>query len=362
MEKQHIIRGAAILCLAASATVFAAPHIFMASSSNETKVDLSVLQQRASVKSAGLAGASSSFETVPETAIIDEDVAKSLSLLHPEVENTAKAEIQIVSIASLRDSENSPASRSASDGSSARHASAHDDIAETECETSLNATATVDALIEVELFSPCHAESRFIISHDDLVVSAYLNEEGRFSTYLPALATRATIDVFLGDDTSGTAEIEVEDADQFLRVMLQWTGETQFGLHAYHDGADYGDSGHVHALQPFDPDLDEASLISLGEMRGPEPMLAQVYSLPLEMMDKTQLEVEAQFTEAQCGADLVAFISQSKGQGASEMTELSFAAPDCPGADGLMVMPIDIDANPVAQELQEDLQLTDRQE
>ncbi len=362
MEKQHIIRGAAILCMAGSATVFAAPHIFKSDSGDATKVDLSVLQERAALKSAGLAGASNPFEVVPDPGVIDSEAVETRAMTGPDTELLEMAEAQTVRIAALEDSSDPTAAVEASDSADAQIALGEDAMMERDCEATLTASATFDALIEVELVAPCHAESRFVISHDDLVVSAYLDTEGRFSTYFPALATTAKIDVFLADDTFISAKTEVEDADQFLRVMLQWTGEPQFGLHAYHDGARFGESGHVHAGQPFDPDLDEAFLISLGEMRGAESMLAQVYSLPLEMMDKSRLEVEAQFTQAQCGQDLLAFLSHSKGSHVSEMTEMKFAAPDCPASDGLMVMQVTLEEAHAAANPQGGLQLTGWQE
>ncbi len=359
MEKQYIIRGAAILCMAASATVFAAPHIISKKSAEEKSVDLTVLQQRAPVKSAGLAGSGNPFAEEPASEITEEAVNEAL--IAPAGSAEGAAEISDAEMMQLAALDGRPAplplitDRLSIDERVAR---ADGQLVTSGCEATLTASSSFDALIEVALEAPCHADSRFIMSHDDLVISAYLDSEGRYSTYLPALATTAKIDVFLEDDTYISAQTEVAEADQFLRVALQWTGEAQFSLHAYHDGAGFGDAGHVHASKPFDPNLDEAFLISLGEFRGPEPMLAQVYSLPASMRDKARLEVEVQFNDRLCGEDLMAFLTQSFGVGESEMTELIFAAPDCPTGDGMTVMEISLAQGHTAALPQDGLRLS----
>ena len=105
--------------------------------------------------------------------------------------------------------------------------------------------------------------------------------------------------MFLAEDIYLQAAASVPEADDHVRVALQWSGEASFALHAYHDGASHGENGHVHALRPFDPNLEESFLISLGESGGPEPMVAEIYSVPVTFVENSRLEIEFQFNEQQ---------------------------------------------------------------
>lgn len=217
------------------------------------------------------------------------------------------------------------------------------------CDPQLEARDMIDALIELSVTAPCHANERLVVSHGDLVFSAYTDESGNFSTYLPALSERARLDVFVGDSVFLQTELHMPEATAHHRVVLQWTGLAGFGLHAFHRSAVFGGAGHLHALQPFDPMQEETFLISLGEPRGPEPMLAQIYSVPVELVQDSRIELELQFDAKHCGQELSAFILQSGAGIASGIKEASFATPPCPSADGFLVMELPILAPQHAQ-------------
>lgn len=217
------------------------------------------------------------------------------------------------------------------------------------CAPIMALSPVLDGLIELSLTATCHPETRLVVSHGDLAFSGFTSENGTYTTYLPALSTQAAVDVFLGDDIYLQERVYVEDVDDHFRIVLQWTGAADFGLHAYHNGANFGEAGHLHALQPFDAALDAAFLISLGDRRGPEPMLAEVYSIPAAQSNLSRLELELRFESAQCGQEVTAYILKAGAGAVSDMEAASFALPDCPTVPGTTIMALPFDLTQHAQ-------------
>lgn len=221
------------------------------------------------------------------------------------------------------------------------------------CDASLTAVPAIDGLIELQLSAPCNANERVVVSHGDLAFSATLDTAGDFNAYIPGLAADARIDVFLSDDTYLQAQTVIPDHADYARMIVQWTGPAQMGLHAYHRGAAYGEDGHIHAMNPFDPALEEAFLVALGEDEGVEPMLAQVYSVPLAQAGETRLQLEVSVNARSCGTDLVAFVMPTHGDGAGVVEELRVAMPDCATGEGLVILDLPFNpAPPAAQGLE----------
>ncbi|MDD7971173.1 hypothetical protein [Roseinatronobacter alkalisoli] len=211
---------------------------------------------------------------------------------------------------------------------------------DTHCAPSIDVTASVDALLDLRILAPCNPSERIVISHGDLAFSAYTSGEGAFSAYLPALTATASVDAYLADGTLLQAQANVPDIAQHHRVVVQWTGDFGISLHAFHHGAAYGTSGHIHAANPFDPNMDASFIIRLGEARGPEPMLAHVYSIPAAMLEQSRMELEALHDTRSCGLDLAAYVLQISGGQQAELKEMTLAMPGCDQPQGVAVMPL----------------------
>lgn len=221
------------------------------------------------------------------------------------------------------------------------------------CSADVVAEPSVDGLISLRLTAPCNPNERVVISHGDLAFSATLDAAGAFSAYIPALSTPAKVDVFLSDDTYLQAETVVPEYGSYARMIVQWTGSDSLALHAFHRGAAYGEDGHIHARNPFDPDLEEAFLVALGDPTGVEPMLAQVYSIPLAQADIASVQLEVAANAETCGKDLSAFVMPTHGTGAGHVEELSIAMPDCGAGDGFVILDLGFDpVTPAAEALE----------
>lgn len=225
------------------------------------------------------------------------------------------------------------------------------DVHPADCTAHMTLEPSIDALVNMTIVAPCHMSERVVVSHGDLAFSAYTDEDGMLSAYIPALSEDASIDVYLADGTLLQARTLVEDVALHHRVIVQWTGDIGLSLHAFHRGAEYGSSGHVHASSPFDPDLQEAFIIGLGEARGPEDMLAHIYSVPTELLTMARVELEAAHDLRSCGKDLSAYILQSNGGQTAGLKELSLAMPDCGQDQGMAVISLPFEYAQHAQPL-----------
>ncbi|WP_071799359.1 hypothetical protein [Natronohydrobacter thiooxidans] len=322
MKKQTIIRGVAIVVAGISASVYGAQHLSGNRSGVSSVAQIAAPGSTAQIRSAGFLGGS--VPSAPEDHAITVNETSFAALT--EGTDLASGEAALDFAPQLE-----AAGNTLTPGGP-------------DCTPRLTAHAAIDALIEVSLSAPCHPQERLVISHADLAFSAYTSENGGFSTYLPALSADGKIDIFLGEDHFLQTETLVPDVDAHIRVALQWVGDAEFSLHAYHMGARFGEAGHIHALKPFDADLDEAFLISLGDKRGPEPMLAEIYSIPTHLVGSSRVELALDFGGEDCGRDLSAFVLQSGGGAATEVNDASFATPDCPAQSGTLIMPLTLPA------------------
>lgn len=206
------------------------------------------------------------------------------------------------------------------------------------CSPSISVAPAIDGLVELHVSAPCRPGEPVVISHGDLAFSETLDQAGSYWGYLPALSANVTVDVFMSDDTILQAETRVPDFDLYARVIVQWDGPETIALNAYHDGAQFGGSGHIHASNPFDPALEDAFLVAFGDPLSLEPMLAQVYSVPLAKAGSTRLQLELAATEQTCGADLLAYVLSTPGAPAGQHTELRVAMPSCEAGDALVIL------------------------
>ncbi len=223
------------------------------------------------------------------------------------------------------------------------------------CDASLTAAPAIDGLIEVRLSAPCSMGERVVISHGELAFTATLDQAGRLATYIPALSELAVVDAFMSDDTMLQAQTQVTDFDQHARMIVQWTGADAMALHAYHRGAQHGEAGHLHAMNPFDPELEDAFLVSLGDEAALEPLLAQVYSVPVVEAAASRLQLELAVTEASCGTDVIAYVMPTHGPNAGQPQELAVAMPDCGSGEGFVVVDLPFE---VATTMSADLNLS----
>ncbi|MFN4058693.1 MAG: hypothetical protein ACK4HW_11005 [Roseinatronobacter sp.] len=342
MNRQIIIRGAAIAFAGVAASVFAAQQFLDLGAGGPQAMGSP--NGNSPVMGASLMGAGAPTPGAQATAPAD---APMLQLRSADVIPDAPDAPQIASLDNgLAPEPSLPASDFQPPLTLAQAAPSANDAS---CLPSLSANSAIDALVDLRLSAPCLPNARVVISHDDLAFSTYTDAQGELAIYVPALSQTAMFEAFLPDQAVLTAQAIVPEAAQHLRMVVQWTGAEYVTLHAYHRGALYGEAGHIHAARPFDPAADSAFILPLGTARGPEPMLALVYSLPVSMTDVARAELEFSITAQTCGRDLSAFVTL-KGPGRrGALEELTVTMPDCSASGGTTVVPLPFGQAEVSQ-------------
>ncbi|WP_152544477.1 hypothetical protein [Actibacterium mucosum] len=214
-----------------------------------------------------------------------------------------------------------------------------------ECETALTATAGKAAMVQLHVSATCATNDRIEILHGRLAFAARLSNTGTATLDVPALDGSATFLVRLSDGDILRGFVEVPDAADFERVVLQSDGSGLMELHAYEFGAGYGEDGHVWAQAPRGADQalqGKGGFMSvLGDGTLASPMVAQVYSHPKGQAlnsDVVRVSIEVPITEGNCSNDLNAEALQPGPDGSMQAIDLTLAAPGCDGIGEFLVL------------------------
>lgn len=201
------------------------------------------------------------------------------------------------------------------------------------CASALTLAAGPRAMISVVLAAPCRAGERVVLRHAGLALAEQLDAGGRLQIDLPALQGDGAVSVLFADAEVLRDAVPVPDATAVHRFAVQWMADDAFQLHAFENGADYGQPGEVWSGAPVSP--NGGYLVSLGDPGLDLPMLAEVYTFPAET--PTDLSIEATVTEATCGRELLGEVLEAR-QGKVTVNDLTLAMPDCGALGDILVL------------------------
>lgn len=208
------------------------------------------------------------------------------------------------------------------------------------CSTTLDLVAQPSAMIGLTLLAPCHASERVVLKHAGLAVTAKTSVTGSIFLDIPALEATSKVVVLFSNGETAEAEIALPEAAALGRFAVQWTADDAFQLHAFENGADYGQPGDVSAVTPNTSlgalPRDTGFLTVLGDATVDLPMMAEVYTYPTKPT-KVDVIVEAAVSEATCGRELLGETLTSMG-GEVFITDLTVAMPDCEAAGDILVL------------------------
>ncbi len=209
------------------------------------------------------------------------------------------------------------------------------------CAPTLRLAAAPQAMIGVSLVAPCAKEARVVIAHEGLSITGKTNAEGALFLSVPALAVDAKVTARL----PGVAEVEqsvrVPAMATLRRMGVQWHDADAFQLHAFENGAGYGEPGHISAAKPQTPTTGLSGtggfITLLGDASVELPMMAEVYTFPAGIAANADIMIEAAVTEATCGRELLGETIMTLA-GAVYITELTLAMPGCDGVGDILVL------------------------
>ncbi|MCF6429644.1 hypothetical protein [Leisingera sp. MMG026] len=202
------------------------------------------------------------------------------------------------------------------------------------CQLTAMAEAAPRAMVNLIVEASCRPNERLTVHHSGMTFTAALDHSGRLSTLVPALTRTA---VFIAETSGGSGAVavaEVDGLETVERIVLQWTGNSGFEIHAREFGAAYGSAGHVwHGA------AGAGQVVRLGDDSQLAPRIADVYSLPSDTSESgtVSLTAEAEVTAANCGRDVSAQALQLRG-GQLTSRDLVMAMPDCDAMGSFLVL------------------------
>lgn len=209
------------------------------------------------------------------------------------------------------------------------------------CPVTLDAFAGSSAMISLTLTAPCRANERVVLRHAGLAVTELTTASGALFTAVPALDKAGQVEVLFADGTTVSASSPVPELAAFRRFGVQWQADDAFQVHAYENGADFGQPGDVSAANPQRPVPGMASssgfLTLLGNPDANEPLLAEIYTYPTDAAKTADVTIEAAVTQKTCGRELLGDTLSSTA-GEAVVTDLTVAMPDCTAVGDYLVL------------------------
>lgn len=209
------------------------------------------------------------------------------------------------------------------------------------CDAHLGASVQPAAMVGLTLTAPCSPDAAVVIHHQGMMFSIVTDAAGTAQVSVPALAEVAVFVAELDGGQGAAATAMVPELAGFDRAVLQWQGLGGMQLHALEFGAGYDDAGHVWAGAARVAGITDGFITPLGDARAAVPMLAEVYSYPIDAAAQDgaiDLSVEAEVTAANCGRDLAAQSIQITPGAEVAVVDLTMTMPDCSAVGEFLVL------------------------
>lgn len=199
------------------------------------------------------------------------------------------------------------------------------------CAPALTVTPRDGAMLDILLQAPCARESRVILRHGGLALSAHTTATGALSLMLPALDQAGEVSATLKDGQRVEAAAPVEMAG-LRRFAVQWLADDAIRLQIYEDGAAFGAPGNVSAARP----RGAGFLSALGDAGADLPLMAEIYTYPPAGLP-VQVTLEAEVTEANCGREVLGQTLESL-DGAVRASDITLTMPGCRAVGDILVL------------------------
>jgi hypothetical protein len=198
------------------------------------------------------------------------------------------------------------------------------------CAMTLDLLDDGNGMVGGTLVAPCLPSQDMVIAHAGMVFSAKTLASGVLFFKLPALKTPAAVHVRFANGDTVSAQVDIPEAGQMQRLVVQWPYADGFNIHAFENSAGFGSKGHIWletANTPVGPDqATQGYLTALGDSSVDMPLMVQVYTFAPKT--KTEIMLEVPVTANTCASEVMGDIISVQG-GISEKTEVTLTMPDC---------------------------------
>ena len=206
------------------------------------------------------------------------------------------------------------------------------------CATALDLRQQPGAMIGVMLTATCHDGERVVLRHAGLALTAKTGMDGKLALSVPALSTAGDVEILFADGSKVASTIAMPEALLLRRFGVQWRGAEAFVIHGFQNGADYGQAGDISPANRGVVVASTGGFLSLvGDASVTNPLMAQIYTYPMDPTATADVVVEAAVTTATCGHDLLGETLMSV-RGVATATDLTLAMPDCSGVGDFLVL------------------------
>jgi hypothetical protein len=217
------------------------------------------------------------------------------------------------------------------------------------CRMQASAEALPGAMVALKVLAPCRGGERVTLHHQGMMVTETLGDTGALELTVPALASSAifiiepamvpkALRIRSAPADGAVVQVTVPDMAQVDRVVLQWSGNSGFEVHAREFGAQYGEQGHV--WRGAEPARGEGEMVQLGDRAQLSPRLADVYSFQRDASGADgviEISFDAEVTEINCGREIAAQ-SLRFSQGRVQTRDLVLEMPDCTATGDFLVL------------------------
>ena len=212
-------------------------------------------------------------------------------------------------------------------------------VAQVSCTVSMVAKPAPSANVGLTLSAPCHGNERVTLHHNGMMFTQATDDEGLLSVTMPALAEQAVIIAELASGPGAVATTKVSGLDQIDRVVLQWSGNSGFEIHAREFGAGYGEPGHVWSGSQTT--LSTSRVARLGDTEQLAPRLAEIYSFDrneAQTNGTIALSVETEVSAINCGREIAAQTLELSESGGLRTRDLVLSMPNCSAIGDFLVL------------------------
>jgi len=209
------------------------------------------------------------------------------------------------------------------------------------CKVTATAMPVAMAMVDLDISASCFTNERVTIHHNGMMFTQVTDEAGQLFVSVPALSDRAVFIIAFGDGKGTVALTNVPALANYERVVVQWTGNAGFQIHAREFGAAYGEVGHVWSGATSDAPLGAGFVTRLGDADTLAPQMAEIYTFPSGATAKSgvvALSVEAEVTQANCGRDISAQSLEIRGRSTLRTRDLVMAMPNCTALGDFLVL------------------------
>lgn len=215
------------------------------------------------------------------------------------------------------------------------------DVAADPCPVTLDLSNGANAMIGITLIAPCHAQERVVIKHAGLAITLQTTVTGVLFADIPALVADAAIAVQFADGSQIDSSLAVPEVTGLRRFGVQYQAQDAFQLHAFENGAAYGGPGDISAANARSPQpgipVSGGYLTQLGDANAKTPLLAEVYTYPMDRTIRSEVVIEAAVTETACGREILGETLSSEA-GVVIISDLTVAMPQCDAVGDYLVL------------------------